>query len=119
MVVGFFTCNRRYNLYDREYDREFNVGVNEANMSDFLNIYSLKNLVKQKACYKNPEKLPSIDLDLINCQRKFQNTCVFETGRFDFHKLTITVINLHFPKQKPKIMCYRVYQKIRNAIFSS
>ena len=97
MVVGFFTCNRRYNLYDREYDREFNVGVNEANMSDFLNIYNLKNLVKQRTCYKNPEKLPSTDLHLTNCQRKFQNIYVFETGRFDFHKLTITVVNLHFP----------------------
>ena len=33
----------------------FNVEPEEVNMLDFLNIYNLKNLVKQKTCYKNPE----------------------------------------------------------------
>ena len=50
---------------------DFNVEPNEANMSDFLNIYNFKNLVKQKTRYKNPEKL-CIDLIQTNCQRSFQ-----------------------------------------------
>ena len=33
----------------------FNVEPEEVNMLDFLNIYNLKNFVKQKTCYKNPE----------------------------------------------------------------
>ena len=33
----------------------FNVEPEEVKMLDFLNIYNLKNLVKQKTCYKNPE----------------------------------------------------------------
>ena len=36
----------------------------EVNMLDFLNIYNLKNLVKQKTCYKNPENSSCIDLIL-------------------------------------------------------
>ena len=33
---------------------EFNVEPEEAPKSEFLNIYSLKNLVSQKTCLKNP-----------------------------------------------------------------
>ena len=33
---------------------EFNVKPEEAPKSEFLNIYSLKNLVSQKTCLKNP-----------------------------------------------------------------
>ena len=34
---------------------DFNVEPEEAKMSEFLNIYSLKNLFSQKNCFKNPE----------------------------------------------------------------
>ena len=34
---------------------DFNVEPEEAKMSKFLNMYSLKNLVSQKTCIKNPE----------------------------------------------------------------
>ena len=32
---------------------DFNVEVEEKNMSEFMSVYSLRNLVKQKACSKN------------------------------------------------------------------
>ena len=75
-------------------------------MSEFLNKYNLKNLVKQKPYYKNPEKLSCIDLILTNYQRNFQDTCAFETGLSDFQNMTITVMKLLLLKQKPKIKCY-------------
>ena len=86
-------------------------------MLDFLNIYNLKNLVKQKTCYKNPENPSCIDLILTNSHRSFQNTNVFETGLSDFHKMTVSVLKSHFPKQKPNIVSYRSYKRFRNNSF--
>ena len=40
-------------------------------MSEFLNINKLQNLVKQKHCYKNPEKPSCIGLILKNCHIGF------------------------------------------------
>ena len=65
---------------------DFNVESEEAKMSEFLNIYSLKNFAFQKTCFKNPKNPSSIDLILTNCSRSFQNTGVFETGQSDFRK---------------------------------
>ena len=95
----------------------FNVEPEEVNMLDFLNIYNLKNLVKQKTCYKNPENPSCIDLILTNSHRSFQNTNVFETGLSDFHKMTVSVLKSHFPKQKPNIVSYRSYKRFRNNSF--
>ena len=93
---------------------DFNVEPEEVNMSDFLNIYNLRNLVKQKTCYKNPENPSCIDLILTNSHRSFQNTNVFETGLSEFHKMTVSVLKSHFPKQKPNIASYRSYKRFRN-----
>ena len=88
-------------------------------MSEFLNMYSLKNLVSQKTCFKNPENPSCIDLILTNCSRSFQNTGVFETGLSDFHKLTFTVLKQCYPKQKPKVVFYRKYKNFGNYLFRS
>ena len=79
---------------------DFNVELEEGNILDCLNIYNLKNFAKQKTCYKNPDNLSYIDLTLTNCHKSFQNTNVFETGLSDFHKMTVSVLKSHFPKQK-------------------
>ena len=67
-------------------------------MSEFLNMSSLKNLVPQKSCFKNPENPSCVDLILTNCSRSFQNTDVFETGLSDFHELTFTVLKQYYRK---------------------
>ena len=77
---------------------DFNVASEEVNMLDFLNTYNMKNLVKQKACYKNPENPSCIDLILTNSHKSFQNTYVFETGLSDFHKMNASVLKSYFPK---------------------
>ena len=48
---------------------DLNNETEEDNMLDFLNIYNLENLVKQKTCYKNPGKALCIDLILTICYR--------------------------------------------------
>ena len=82
-------------------------------------IYSLKNLVSQKTCFRNPENPSCIDLILINCSRSFQNTDVFETGLSDFHKLIFIILKQYYPKQKPKVVFYRRYKNFRNDLFRS
>ena len=44
----------------------FNVEVKGKNISDFMSTYNLKSLVKQKTCFKNPDKPSCIDLILAN-----------------------------------------------------
>ena len=82
-----------------------------------MSSYSLRNLVKQKTCFKNPENPSCIDLILTNSPRTFQNSNVFETGLSDFHKLTTTVLKQYFPKLKPKVVNYRDYRKFHNEEF--
>ena len=43
---------------------DFNAEHDEESISEFLNLYNLKNLVKQNTCFKNPDKLTCIDLIL-------------------------------------------------------
>ena len=86
---------------------DFNVEPEESRMSDFLNIYNMKNLVKEKTCYKNPKNPSCVDLIITNCPRGFQNTTAFETGLTGFHKMTATVLKSRYPKQKPNIVNYR------------
>ena len=87
----------------------FNVEVKEKDISDFMSTYNLKSLVKQKACFKNSDNPSFIDLILTNSPRSFQDSSVFETGVYDFHKFTITALKQYFPKPKPKIVNYRDY----------
>ena len=96
---------------------DFNVEVEEKNLSNFMSIHNLKTLIKQKTCFKNPENPAFIDLILTNSPRGFQNSSVFETGLSDFHKLTITVLKQYFPKLKPKVVNYRDYRSFRNNEF--
>ena len=44
---------------------------------------------------------------------------VFETGLFDFHKLTFTVLKAYFQKQKPTVIKYRNYKKVDKNLFRS
>ena len=78
--------------------------------SNFLNTYRLKNIVKQKTYFKNPERPSWIDFILTNSSRSFQDTCTVENGLSDFHELVATVLKLYFFKQKPNIQTFRDYK---------
>ena len=84
---------------------DFNVEHGEESIAEFLNLYNLKNLVKQNTCFKNPDKPTCIDLILTNCPRIFQNTDTFEIGLSDFHKLIFTVL-------KPNLCISLSYRRI-------
>ena len=48
---------------------DFNGEVEGKNMSEFMRVYNLRNFVKQKTCFKNPENPSCIDFILINSYR--------------------------------------------------
>ena len=37
-----------------------------------------------------------------------------ETGLSDFHKMTVAVMKMHFPKMKPQVVSYRKYKDFNN-----
>ena len=98
---------------------DFNIEPEEKNMSNFLNTYHLKNIVKQRTCFKNPDRPICISLILTNFSRSFQDACNIETWVLDFHKLVVTILKLYFPKQKPNIQTFRDDKRFQNDLFRS
>ena len=93
---------------------DFNVCVEDSSMSEFCDTYNLKSLIREPTCYKNPENPSCIDLILTNRPCSFQNSCVFETGLSDFHRMTVTVMKMHFQKLQPRVINYRDYKHFQN-----
>ena len=71
---------------------DFNIEVEEKNVSEFISVYNLRNFVKQKTSFKMSEDPSCTDFTLTNSPRIFQNSNAFETGFSDFHKFTTTVL---------------------------
>ena len=71
---------------------------------DAFSIKQINSLIKQPACFKNPEKPSFIDLILTNKPQSFQSTCVIEAGLSDFYRITRSVLKTHFRKLPPKIV---------------
>ena len=77
--ISLFSVNKNLEIIGKTLDKlsasydniillgDFNVEPEEARMTEFLNMYSLKNLVSQKTCFKTPENPSCIDLILTNC----------------------------------------------------
>ena len=80
-------------------------------------LYDLRNLVKEKTCFKSVGDPSCVDLFLTNCSKSFQETNVISTGISDHHKMIITVLKTTFKKAKPKEIFYRCYKKIDRDVF--
>ena len=96
---------------------DFNANISEPALTSFCTLFKLKNLVKEPTCYKNPNNPSCIDLFLTNCARSFHNTCVFETGLSDFHKLVVTLLRSKVESLPPKIISYRTYKQFNQGKF--
>ena len=82
---------------------DFNACVDDEALKTFCKSYSFNSLFKQPTCFKNPKSFSCIDLMLTNKPRSFQTKCVIETGLSDFHRVTISVLNMYFRKLPPKV----------------
>ena len=108
--------------YSSKYDNFILLGdpnsePTESAVKDFCQIYGCKNLIKDNTSFKNPEKPSCIDLTLTNGPKCFQNSVTLETELSDFHKMTLTVMEVFYKKQKPTIITYRRYKHISNEVF--
>ena len=57
---------------------DYNLEPIEETMSDFMELYDLKNLVCVPICFNNPDNPSCIDLFLTNKNLCFQDTNAFE-----------------------------------------
>ena len=71
---------------------DFNADVSDPSVTSFCTLFKLKSTVNQPTRYKNPENSSCVDLFLTNCARSFHNTCLYEIGLSDFHKLVVTIL---------------------------
>ena len=96
---------------------DFNAEPADTVVSDFCEIYNLKNIIREKTCFKNPNNPSCIDLIITNRPKSFQNSMFIETGLSDFHKMCITVMKMYYSKQKPTIIHYRKFRDFSNDSF--
>ena len=96
---------------------DFNAENTEPILSEFLEQYEAKKIMKNKTCFKNPDRLTCIDLFLTNSPHSFQNTVTISTGLSDFHKMIITVLKSSFIKLKAREMYYRDYKNFSTSSF--
>ena len=96
---------------------DFYAEIEETAMKSFCESYNLTNLIKQATCFKSPKKPSCIDLILTNRPKTFQTTCVIETGLSDFHRLTVSVLKMHFRKLSPRIISFRDFSNYHNVNF--
>ena len=57
------------------------------------------------------------NLLLTNKTLSFQTTTVIETRLFDFHKMVVAVVKMHFSKMKPRVIGHRKYKIFNNDAF--
>ena len=68
----------------------------EPILSEFLNMHSAKNIVKEGRCFKSIENSSCIDMFLTNKPNLFFNTSTINTGLSDYHKMVVTVLRKTF-----------------------
>ena len=121
MIKGYLEyISKEIDSHSSKYDNflllgDFNSEPTGEAMKSFCRIYNFKNLLDKPTCYKNPTN-PSC-LIKTNKPRSFQNSCTFETGLSDFHKMTLTVLKSFFVKKKPRVLNYRNYKFFNNTLF--
>ena len=70
---------------------DFNTEENDENISNFMESYNLKNIVKTPTCFTS-DRPRTIDLILTNRVSYFPNTVSIETGLLNFHCMVVTVV---------------------------
>ena len=96
---------------------DFNAVNSDLSLTEFCEMYKLKNLITDPTCYKNPNNPSLIDVILTNRKRSFQYSKTIETGLSDHHKMIITVLKTEFKKREPIQVNYRCYKHFDEILF--
>ena len=70
-------------------------------MKDFCETYGMKHLITEPTCFKNAQNPTCVDLIMTNSPKSFQHSLCIETGIFDYHTLTVTMLKGHYIKLAP------------------
>ena len=114
--------SEKLDIYSASYDNfiilgDFNIEMEQQQIKDFCDNYSLKSLIRQPTCYKSLSNPTCIDLILTNAPQRFQITYVLETGLSDFHLMTVTVMRKISKKLKARTINYRSYKHFSNEAY--
>ena len=96
---------------------DLNSEETNCEISNFMDVYGLRNLIKSPTCHKSADNPPSIDMFLTNKTSGFQNTTTIEVGLSVFHLMILTVLKGSFVKKGPRIVAYRDYSKVNPVEF--
>lgn len=89
-------------------------------MSSFLYQCDRKNLVKEKACFKNASNSSCIDFFLTKNVLSFKYTEAASRGLSEYHKLVLTVSKTTISKSKLRgEIHYRRYKKLDSLKFNA
>ena len=85
--------------------------------SNFMDIFSLSNLIKEKTCFfKNHDSL--IDVFLTNSPRKFKKSFSLELGISDCHKIIGSFLKTTISTLKQKMISYRSLKNLDIELFN-
>ena len=98
---------------------DFNSDKVEIVFESFRYHHDLKNLFKNRTCFKNPEQPRCITLFLTNGPLSFQYTTQKFAGLFNFPKMILTVFKTTFTKSKSREIKYRDYKAINQSNFEN
>ena len=121
----FFTkLSNQIDFYSKTYYNFFIAGdlnCQEAEpiLSEFLNMFNTKNIVKEETWFKSIENPGCIDLFLTYKPNLFFNTSTFNAGLSDYHKMVVTVLRKTLQWAQPKVVSYRDYKNFDNKLFQS
>ena len=87
----------------------------ESAMENFCGTCHLHNLIKDPTRFQNLDKPSCRNLFLTNFPKSILKSQTLETGLSDFHKLTMTVLKIHY--KKPLVVTYRDYKNFSNESF--
>ena len=96
---------------------DLNAESTEATVSNFCEIYNLKDLTKDKTCFKNNNKPAYIDLIITNRSKYIQDSVFIEAGLSDFHKMSAAVMKMYCTKKKPFVVRYCKFKDFCNDPF--
>ena len=97
---------------------DFNTEECSNNVSNFMNLYEMANLVKVPTCFM-AVNARCIDLMLTNNLQCFKDTKAIETGLSDFHPMVVTVVKSSFIKRGPMVITYRDYSNFNSSTFKA
>ena len=113
-MIGSPLCalSKKLDIYSTSYDNfiilgDFDFEMEEQQIKNFCDNYSLKSLIRQPTCFKGRSNPTCIYLILSNARQKFQSTCVLETGLSDFHLMTVTDMRKILKKLRPGAINYK------------